>query len=480
MPKSKDLSEAAKGRLMVLSNRLPVAVRKGDGGEWMVEPSPGGLVTALAPVLGRQGGLWIGWPGTSQTVDLSDALATASKDVGYNLEALSLTTKEFGHFYLGFSNEILWPLFHDLQSRCNFDPEYWRVYQSVNRRFAEKAAKSVVRNDLIWIHDYHLMLVAKELRMLGVKNKVAFFLHVPFPSPDIFLKLPWRLQILEALLDHDLVGFQTWRDRNNFIRCVETLMRDRKVDSRMRVSTIAMPRREVKVGAFPISIDFKEVARQAADEAVASEARKLRAMHRRHLVLGVDRLDYSKGIPERLRSFSNALHRYRDLRGEVSLIQIVSPSRADIPEYRRLKNEIEGLVGEINGRFSRPDWIPVHYVFRSFGHRELISYYRAADVALITPLKDGMNLIAKEYCAANIDANGVLVLSEFAGAASQLRRGVLLVNPYDIESVADTIQQACTMTDAERRPRMRSLRQSIARRDIFWWADSFLRVATAA
>ena len=464
---------------MVVSNRLPVAVRKGDAGQWRVEPSPGGLVTALAPVLGRRGGLWIGWPGTTQTADLGEALTRASKGVGYNLEAMSLTAKEFTHFYLGFSNEILWPLFHDLQSRCNFDPAYWRVYQSVNRKFAEKAAKKVARNDLIWIHDYHLMLVAKELRLLGVKNKVALFLHIPFPSPDIFLKLPWRLQILEALLDHDLIGFQTWRDRNNFIRCVETLMRYRKVDSRMSVSTIAMPSREVKVGAFPISIDFKEVAREAADEAVASEARELRAMHRRHLVLGVDRLDYSKGIPERLLSFSNALHRYPDLRGEVSLIQIVSPSRADIPEYRRLKHEIEGLVGEINGRFTKPGWIPVHYVFRSFGHRELISYYGAADVALITPLKDGMNLIAKEYCAANIDANGVLVLSEFAGAASQLRRGALLVNPYDIESVADTIQQACTMTDAERRTRMRRLRASIARRDIFWWADSFLRVATA-
>ncbi len=465
---------------MILSNRLPVAASRDDAGRWRVEPSPGGLVTALAPVLGRRGGLWVGWPGTTQTADLGQALAKASKDVGYNLVPLPLSAKEFSHFYLGFSNEILWPLFHDLQSRCNFDPSYWRVYQSVNRKFAEKAAKNAAGNDLIWIQDYHLMLVARQLRLMGVKNKVALFLHIPFPSPDIFLKLPWRLQILEALLDHDLIGFQTWGDRNNFIRCVETLMRGLKVDSRMSVSTIPMPSREVRVGAFPISIDFKEVARQGADKGVASEAQKLRAMHRRHLVLGVDRLDYSKGIPERLRSFSDALHRYPGLRGEVSLIQVVSPSRADIPEYRRLKNEIEGLVGEINGRFTRPGWIPVHYVFRSFGHRELFSYYRAADVALITPLKDGMNLIAKEYCAANVDENGVLVLSEFAGAASQLRRGALLVNPYDIEGVADTIYQACTMADGERRLRMRHLRQSIARRDIFWWADSFLRVAAAA
>lgn len=469
------------GRLVIVSNRLPVALRKDDSGEWQSQPSPGGLVTALAPVLRDKGGVWIGWPGVTEAVDLGVPLSVASKEVGYTLRAVPLTHREFDQYYCGFSNEILWPLFHDLQSRCNFDPAYWKAYRAVNRRFAEVVAENARPNDYIWVHDYHLLMVARELRAMGLKNRVAFFLHTPFPALDICLKLPWRAQVLEGLLEYDLVGFQTWRDRNNFIQCVEALVRGLHVDARMRVSKVTTAGREVHVGSFPISIDFKEFARQGAEESLVREVRRLReAMKSPKIILGVDRLDYSKGIPQRLEAFENALHRFPDLRGKVSLVEVVSPSRADIPEYRRLKVEIERLVGQINGKFTQPGWIPVHYIYRSLGRRELVVYYRAADVALITPLKDGMNLIAKEYCASNVDADGVIILSEFAGAASQLRRHALLVNPYDIESVANAIHRACSMSEAERQLRMTRLRQSIATKDVFRWVDSFLGVAGAA
>jgi trehalose 6-phosphate synthase len=280
-------------------------------------------------------------------------------------------------------------------------------------------------------------------------------------------------------LEYDLIGFQTLNDRHNFLQCVQALVMRVDVDARRQVSTINMPERRITVGAFPIGIDFKGFARQAASKIVAENAKQLReAIPRRQIVLGVDRLDYSKGIPERLRAFANALERFDDLRGNVSLVQIVLPSRESILEYRELKAEIEGLVSKINGRFTQPGWIPIHYMYRNLQRSELLAYYRAADIALVTPLKDGMNLIAKEYCAGNIDNNGVLILSEFAGAARQLRGKSLLVNPYDIEGVANAIYRACNMSTDERRLRMRRLRKSVAKRDIFWWVDSFLRAAT--
>jgi len=411
---------------------------------------------------------------------LDELVTIGSKDAGCMLKPVVLTEEELNQYYLGFSNEIIWPLFHDFPSRCNFDPAYWDMYQAVNRKFAQVIAQNARANDYISVQDYHLMLVAKELRGMGVESNVGFFLHIPFPPPDIFIKMPWRSQVLEALLEYDLVGFQTMRDRNNFIHCVEALTKGIHHDARRQVSTIAMPNREIRIGSFPISIDFNEFARQAADRVVAERARELyEAIPNCQIILGVDRLDYSKGIPQKLRAFRSALERFDDLHGKVALVQIVVPSREDIAEYQELKTEIEGLVSEINGKFTQPGWVPIHYMFRSLDRSELLAYYRAADIALVTPLKDGMNLVAKEYCAANTDRNGVLILSEFAGAATQLRRNSLLVNPYDIEGVANAIHRAYNMSANERRIRMRRLRKSIRKHDIFWWVDSFLRAAIA-
>jgi trehalose 6-phosphate synthase len=324
------------------------------------------------------------------------------------------------------------------------------------------------------------MLVAKELRNMGLENKIGLFLHTPFPPLDIFIKLPWRMQSLSALLEYDLVGFQTRRDRYNFTHCVETMLKGRQIDARKQVSTMKTPKREIEIGSFPISIDFRDFAKEAASPVVEQTAKQIRDTYaNQQIVLGVDRLDYSKGIPEKLQAFRKALERFGSLRGKIVLVQIVVPSREDILQYQELKTEIESLVGEINGRFSRSGWIPVNYMFHSLVRTELLGYYRAADIALITSLKDGMNLVAKEYCAANVDKSGVLVLSEFAGAAAQLHRDSLLVNPYDVEGVAEAIYQAYDMSIDERRWRMRRLRNSVARRDVFWWADSFLQAAIA-
>ena len=473
---------ATKGGLIVVSNRLPyVATRDGED-RWKIIPGSGGLISALVPVLQQRGGMWIGWPGaTADTLELDDALADISARCGYALKPVHLTEDEVHKFYHGFSNEVVWPLFHDLQSVCNFEPAYWRTYGDVNRKFAQTSLAHARDDQFIWVHDYHLMNVARDLRTSACRAKLGFFLHIPFPSLDLFSKLPWCVQLIEALLDYDLIGFQTPRDRRNFLECVRALVRGAQAEGKGPVVSVALAGRVVRVGTFPISIDFGAIVSQAAQPEIGREAARLHAqLPNRKLMLGVDRLDYTKGIPHRLQAFQSLLRRFPTMRERISLIQVVVPSRVDIPEYHVLKNTIERLVGEINGEFMRPGgWVPVWYVYGSLTLPTLLAYYRAADIALVTPLRDGMNLVAKEYCASSIDDDSVLILSEFAGAAVQLRRGAILVNPYDIEGVADAIRIAWAMEPADRRARMRRLRQSIRRRDVFWWVDKFLGAAFA-
>jgi trehalose 6-phosphate synthase len=471
-----------RSRLIVVSNRLPFAFRRGPDGTWIAEPGSGGLVSALMPVLRDRGGIWIGWPGAPGAArEFAGALATAGAEAGYRLVAVPLDEQEVRDFYLGFANEVVWPLFHDLTPLCNFDPAYWRTYRSVNEKYARAVHARAGRGDFAWVHDYHLMSVGAELRALGCEARLGFFLHIPFPAPDIFMKLPWRRPLLEALLRYDLVGFQTVRDRRNFAACVEALVEDARVEGRGSVVTVRSRHGTARVGSFPISIDYNAFLRAAATEPVAEKAQELhRLLPKRKLVLGIDRLDYTKGITLRLRAFQDLLERHPEMRGKVSLLQVVVPSRETIPEYDRMKAEIEQLAGRINGQFARPGgWVPVWFEYRSLSRLELLAYYRAADIALITPLKDGMNLVAKEYCACSIEEDCVLVLSEFAGAAEQLRAGAVLVNPFDIEAVAEAIRTACHMEYGERIARMRAMRRSIRRHDVFWWVDSFLRAAIA-
>lgn len=466
-----------KTRFIVVANRLPCVLTEEKPGRWKAKPASGGLVTALQPLMDKQRGLWIGWPGTTRTVpQLDNVLRTVDREAGYDLVPVQLTEQERNDFYYGYSNEVIWPLFHDLLSRCNFEPTYWQSYQVVNRRFAEAILRNQPgRNDFIWVHDYQLMYVGQALREKSYTGKVAFFLHIPFPPLDIFLKLPKQRQLLHALLQYDLLGFQTVRDERNFIFCVRQLMDDAEVSRDGEYHQIELHGRKVRTGNFPIGIDFADFERKAASEEVARQAWNIHAgFPDRQLILGVDRLDYTKGIPDRLRAFGNALERYPELRGNTTLIQVVVPSRVDIPEYQKLKSEIEGLVGAINGRFSVGNWMPVHYMFRGLERDELLAWYRTAEIALITPHKDGMNLVAKEYCACSIEENCVLILSQFAGAADQLKRGALLINPYDVEQTGDAIYQAFKMSREERRQRMKKLRQSIQKEDVFWWLRSFV------
>ena len=466
---------AIKQRVVFVSNRLPVTIKKDEHG-FHVDPSSGGLVTALRPLLNDCAGVWIGWTGTDEHPEIKRVLQEHSSRSNIAYKPVFMTPEERYRFYNGFSNEVLWPLFHDLQSRCNFDPAYWDTHLVVNRRFAEKAAHETRPGDLIWVHDYHLMSVAANLRQLGVGERLAYFHHIPFPSPDIFEKLPWREEILTALLDFDVVGFQTMRDRRNFAACLRHFVKAAEIRAVGDHVVVDEPGRSTLVGAFPISIDFEEFALGAANEEVAARAVQLAEnMQGRRILLGVDRLDYTKGIPERLAAFRHFLELHPEQHGKVALVQVVVPSREDIPRYGELKAEIQRTVSEINGHFGEPGWTPVQYIHRSLDRPELLAYYRAADIALVTPLKDGMNLVSKEYCASRVDDDGVLILSEFAGAAFQLRHGALLVNPYHTRAVADAIRVALEMPLDEQRRRMRKLRARVRREDIYHWRDAFCR-----
>jgi trehalose 6-phosphate synthase/phosphatase len=467
-------------RLVVVSNRLPYVLDKQAGGGWTLKPGSGGLVTALLPVLRDRGGIWIGWPGvTDEVPDIAAVLRQASRGTGYSFEPVLLSQEEVDKYYHGYSNESIWPLFHDLQSRAHFDPEYWPAYVKVNKRFGQSLAANAGAEDFVWVHDYQLMDVARHAREAGCTADLAFFLHIPFPAPDIFMKLPERQAVLNSLLAYGLVGVQTLRDRRNFIQCVRTLVQNVRIAVEGNLHVIRVGDSETRVGNFPIGIDAAGYARQATTKEVEERVRWIRGRYEgRQIVLGVDRLDYTKGIPERLRAFANLLERFPELRGAISLFQVVVPSRVEIPRYAELKAEIERLVGEINGRHSHVGWVPIHYHFRALPPTELLALYRASQIALITPLKDGMNLVAKEYCACSVEEDSVLILSQFAGAAAQLGKAALVVNPYDVEQTANAIHDAYYMRPAERRYRMKRLRRNVRSQNIFWWVDSFMRAAT--
>ena len=471
---------AASPTLVVASNRLPVVLSPDGKGDWSLERGSGGLVTALEPVLRDRGGTWVGWPGieTGRIKDMDRVLESAMEGVGYRVRGVGLTAHEQDDFYLGFANQVIWPLFHDFQAQCNFDPRFWKTYVRVNQKFARAILGETSDNDFVWVHDYHLMTVARHLREDGCRCRLGFFLHIPFPPLDVFVNLPWRFHVLDALLSYDLVGFQTARDRRNFLHCVRVLVPGVEMEGEGRVERLRRGDRVVRVGVFPVSIDFQEFAGMAATDPVSERVAGLRSeFPGQTIILGVDRLDYSKGIPHKLQGFKLALERYPDLLSRVVLVQLVVPSREDIPEYYQMRAEIERLVGHIQGEFTRAGWVPIHYQYGRWDRVELAAHYRAAGIALVTPLKDGMNLVAKEFCASSLEARGVLILSEYAGATAQLQKDALLVNPYDVEGVAYAIHRAFTMPRDEQRRRMQSLRETIRRTDIKWWVDTFLKAA---
>jgi trehalose 6-phosphate synthase len=478
-------AEAPSPRILVASNELPLALERQDGGApWQLRTTYGGLVSGLRPVLESRGGVWLGATGAASDGRPSGG-ELIEREVPYQIRTIALDKAEIRGFERGFSNQVLWPMFHGLPDHSLIEPEYWPAYERVNRKFARELAMLHQEGDLAWIQDYPLLLVGRELRALGITSGVSIFLHTPFPPPELFFRIPWAEQLLDALAAYDLVGFQTDRHVANFLACLRRLDPNPELGSGHPVMAIGARfdgggLRRYRVGAFPIGVDFYDIARQAGDEAVGERVRRLRAgLGERKLLLGVDRLDYTKGVRHKLKAFAALLERHPEWHDRVVLFQVVIPSREGIPAYDRLKLDIEGLVGEINGRFSKPGWIPIQYRYRPLEPRELLVHYRLADAAVVTPLEDGMNLVSKEYCAANVEHSGALVLSRFAGAAAQLTDGALMVNPWDELGLAEAFHRALTLEPEERRQRMERLRSKVRNEDVFHWAGGFLKAALA-
>ena len=479
-------------RLVVVSNRLPIVLDRSDAG-WRLTPGSGGLVSALAPALSREGGRWIGWPGRPVPEDdpgWREAIDGFAHGEGYGLVPVPLTEEQVDGFYRGFSNGVLWPLFHDLVGRTDFEPEFWRSYKEVNKLYSEAILRHTEPTDFVWVHDYQLMLAAERVRRneAGRDRRLGFFLHIPFPPVDIFLRLPWRRQILDDLLCYDLLGLQTRRDLDNFLACIDRLEPDAVVEQEIGRDRFAIrfEDRTLIAGAFPIGIDAKGFTEEARSDEVTARVEALTPQIGPYqIILGIDRLDYTKGLPEKMLAFRELLENHPDLREKVVLLQIVVPSREQVPEYKALKARLDRLVGQINGRFSTAGWVPIQYIYRSISKTDLVSLYRMARIALVTSLKDGMNLVAKEFVACQVAEPGNLALSEFAGAAPQLgdghrlEKGALLFNPHDVEQTADVLYQALRMGVTERRQRMTAMQGAVAEQDIFWWLESFLDAVPA-
>jgi len=441
-------------RLVIVSNRLPVS--RSDAG-W--KASAGGLVTALRPVVARRESTWVGWDGGSD--DLPPQLPGTSA----GLVGVHLSADDAHRYYDGFANRTLWPLFHDQVQTPVFDRDWWRAYRGVNERIAEAAAEVVEpgQDALWWLHDYHLMLLPDLLRRRGVAGTLGFFLHIPWPPPELYARLPWRTDLLRGLLGADLVSFHTEAYRRNFVRTCRQVLGD---EVRVSGAEMTYDGRSIRTLANPISIDVDDFTAAATSQEVAQERGTLdQQFEGKVLLLGVDRLDYTKGIPERLEAIDLLLERRTDLRSRVSVVQLAVPSRGAVQEYQDLRDEVERITGHINGRFTEPGSdVPVYYLHRGVPLPRLVAYYCRADVMMVTPLKDGMNLVAKEFvtCQAAAQRAGALVLSEFTGAATELREAVPC-NPFDPEGLSHALEAAIELGLSDRRRRMRAMSRRIAR-----------------
>jgi len=451
--------------LVVVANRLPVdRVTETDGSiSWRT--SPGGLVTALEPVMRANHGAWIGWHGGA------DETLEPFEDSGLCLVPVPLTAQEVEEYYEGFSNSTLWPLYHDVVAPPSFHREWWDAYVAVNQRFADRAAQVAEDDAVVWVQDYQLQLVPRMLRERRPDLRIGFFLHIPFPPTELFQQLPWRRQILEGLLGADLVGFQRPGAAQNFVRLVR-----QRVGHKTHRDTVYLPDgRTVNAMSFPISIDFaglEELARRPETLARAEEIRSDLG-NPRTLLLGVDRLDYTKGLRQRLRAFGELIRDGELDPDETCFVQIATPSRERVGQYKVLRDDIDRLVGRINGDLGRIGRPAVTYLHTSYPRAEMAALFRAADVMVVTPLRDGMNLVAKEYVAARFDNAGVLVLSEFAGAADELRQAYL-VNPYDINGLKTALVDAVRADPRDQAKRMRAMRAYVRNHTIEHWADNFL------
>ncbi|MER7002558.1 trehalose-6-phosphate synthase [Dactylosporangium sp. NPDC000555] len=464
---------AGNSAFVVVANRLPVDKVVGPDGETTYRRSPGGLVTALEPVLQQRDGTWVGWPGGAGESDTPEETFEAG---GVQLHAISLSAGEIERYYEGFSNSSLWPLYHDAVETPIFKRRWWESYRLVNERFAKAVADDAAPGATVWVQDYQLQLVPALLRETRPDLKIGFFLHIPFPPVELFMQLPRRADILKGLLGADLVGFQRPLGAQNFVQLARHLL-----GTRVRRGIVEWEGRTVRAEAFPISIDVEEMRRLAASPEVQARAKAIRTElgDPRTIILGVDRLDYTKGIERRLKAFRELLSEGRLTAPETVMVQVATPSRERVEHYQTLRVNVEREVGRINGEYGRVGQPAVHYLHQSYSRAELAALYVAADVMMVTPLRDGMNLVAKEYVGARADGGGAIVLSEFAGAAAELRQA-FLCNPHDLDGVKDALMRAIHVDPVEGRKRMHAMHSHLRAHDVRSWADAFLDALGAA
>ncbi|GGR22882.1 MULTISPECIES: bifunctional alpha,alpha-trehalose-phosphate synthase (UDP-forming)/trehalose-phosphatase [Agromyces] len=461
--------------MIVVSNRLPVDYVESADGTPGWRSSPGGLVTALEPVMRAEDGAWIGWAG------VADREFEPFAHDGIEIIPVPLTADELEDYYEGFSNDTLWPLYHDVIAPPSFHREWWDAYVRVNRRFADAAIEAAAEGAVVWVHDYQLQLVPKMLREARPDLVIGFFNHIPFPAYGIYSQLPWRRQVIEGLLGADVVGFQRAADAGNFTRAVRRLFGYATRGSIIEVPEEDGELRRVVARHFPISIDaagFEEIARRPEVQERAAEIRR-NLGDPETIMLGVDRLDYTKGIRHRMKAFGELLRDGRLSVEDATLVQVASPSRERVETYRQLRDEIELMVGRLNGDHGELGHPAISYLHHGYPREEMVALYLAADVMLVTALRDGMNLVAKEYVACRFDDDGVLLLSEFTGASDELRQAVL-VNPHDIEGLKDAMIAAVEMPKGERARRMRALRRRVQSNDVANWSATFLEALTGA
>jgi len=453
-------------RVFIVSNRLPVKIVRKHGA-LSYQTSEGGLATGVGSIYKKNNNLWIGWPGTEVP---EEEKAAVNEDLAMqNLYPVFLTQEEINDYYEGFSNETLWPLFHYFPTYASYEPQHWDIYRQANRKFADAVIRLATKDDIVWIHDYQLMLVPQMVREAYPEISIGFFNHIPFPSFEIFRLLPWRKELLRGMMGADVIGFHTYDDVRHFISAA-----GRIVNVTGTANELFVENRLVTVDAFPISIDYNKYHQLAESTQTRRIERRLRQLvNYNKLIISIDRLDYSKGVPHRLRAYELLLERYPQLKGKITHIQLIVPSRDAVPTYRDLKEEIDKLVSHINGRFGSIGWQPIQHFYRAFPPHLLSALYKTADIALVTPMRDGMNLVSKEYIASRTDQKGVLILSEMAGAARELSEA-LIVNPNDIWQVCETIYQALHMPEEEQRRRIATMQQTVSTFDIQNWVNNFM------
>ena len=464
---------------IIVSNRLPVQITKLEN-SYVFNTTSGGLATGMDSVHQGKNSLWIGWPGIAcDSIDDDSYKPLINSLKKLNYYPVSLNKKEIDDFYYGLPNKCIWPLFHYFIEFSRFDEKYWDSYVEINKKFSEIVINNTEKGDIVWIHDYQLLLCPKMIKDIRPDVTIGFFLHIPFPSFEIFRIFPWRVQLIEGILGADLIGFHTYDYQRHFLSSVKRILK-----YEVSFNKVSLPSREVTVNTFPMGIDYNKFHDAANDHMdqknkERSELKKQLELHRKgddggKLILSIDRLDYTKGVINRIKAFDVFLTDHPEYREKVRLVMLTVPSRSDVPEYKKLKKETDEIVGRINGKHATVNWTPIWYYYRAMDFEDLIDLYMTSDIAMISPVRDGMNLVAKEFIATRVNLDGVLILSEMAGASKELFEA-LLVNPFDLNSMADSIYKALTMSLDEQKERNRSMQKRLRRYTVQRWANEFMR-----